>query len=388
MAILGRLPRYLVDSMSILLRMGLVLMLWVAAGRASAQMYAADLSSAEWKLAAGPFACSLTHKVPGFGQAILSRKAGGVDTLVVEAQNGVAFPVGLSGVETLPPVWRNDLLPQGLGSFKSVAGPQPIVLSAPLAAAVTAQLGKGIKVMFTSQPMVSSSSSSGIQVMRVVLEAKNFVPAYKTYQQCLDGLIPYNFAQVARTLINYAEKPTGLTPANKSDLNRVARYVKADPKVLGIFVDGHSDNAGAPEANEAVSKQESEWVSAFLVEQGVPGDKITTRWHADKFPIADNKLPAGRAQNRRVTVRLENEATRKEVEQKAAAQEAIKQAEAKQAEAKQAEVKAQPAEAVKPAAKNANVSDIIEPKHPPNGSKLTPEQINHLVEGLDRVNGK
>ncbi len=341
----------------------------VLTSSANAQMYSADLTNSEWKVSATPFACSLTHSIPVFGKAVFARKAGGAESFYLESQGKVVFPVGFAGAETLPPQWRNDLVPVPLGAFSVVAGNQPISLKTAQIAPLVTQLVAGVNVMYSSQPVTTAASTAS--VMRVVLNAKNFSAGYKSYQQCIAEIIPYSFAQVERTFINYAEKPEGLTAANKADLNKVARYIKADSKVVGVFVDGHSDNSGTPEVNEAMSKQAAEWVAAYLTAQGVAADKVTTRWHGDKFVIANNKIAAGRAQNRRVTVRLEDEAAHKEfmkkeeekrkTDEKAAAEKAI-------ADAKSAE---------------AGTSSSSSSK-----AKMTPEEINRMVEGYDLTKPK
>jgi outer membrane protein OmpA-like peptidoglycan-associated protein len=378
-------------------------------GLAQAQMYAVEMTASEWKLAATPFSCSLTHNIPTFGKAVLARKSGGADSLVLESSGKVSFPAGLTGVETLPPVWRNDLQPQGLGVVVANNSNQPLNLDASHLSPVIAQLNAGIKVMFSSQPISSPNSSAGIKVMRVVLDAKNFAPAYKNYQQCLADMIPYSLEQVARTTINYAEKPEGLTQTHKASLLRVARYLKADPKVVAVYVDGHADNRD-PEAGLAVSQQQAEAVTAYLDEQGVPADKITTRWHGDKFPLADNKTPTGRAQNRRVTVRLEDQATRAQNEKKAqqkAEAKAREEAQAKQESADKPDNKPvaetagnQKASAEKTAAAvsstRVSTSSAREPSSTDTGGridtsggrKLTPEQLNRMVEGLDVISNK
>lgn len=379
----------------------------------NAQMYAVDMAASEWKLAATPFNCSLTHTIPSFGKATLARKAGGADSLVLESNGKVTFPAGLTGVETLPPVWRNDLAPQGLGVVVANNSTQPISLDPSHLSPVIGQLNTGVKVMFTSQPTGNASSSAGLKVVRVVLEAKNFAAAYKGYQQCLADMIPYSLDQVARTSINYAEKPEGLTQTHKASLQRVARYLKADPKVVAVFVDGHADNT-APDASMAVSQQQAEAVTTYLGEQGVPGDKITTRWHGDKFPLADNKTPVGRAQNRRVTVRLEDQATRTQNEKKAqqkadekvkAEEKAKEEERIKQEQAtKQADAGKKAVEETASAQKTSETKNLARTSesgtNPPvstntsgridstAGRKLTPEQLNRLVEGLDAVTNK
>lgn len=342
---------------------------------ASAQMYTADLASSEWKLSSNPFACSLTHTIPVFGKAVFSRKAGGGETFYLESQPKVTFPGSVAGAETLPPQWRNDLVPVPLGAIKVIAGNQPITLNPAQIAPLVAQLSSGMSVMYSSQPI--ATASSGSLIMRVVLNAKNFSAGYKGYQQCVADIIPYSFAQVARTTINYAEKPEGLTAAHKAELSRVTRYIKADPNVVGVFVDGHSDNAGAPEVNEALSKQEAEWVAAYLTEQGVAATKITTRWHGDKFVIADNKTAAGRAQNRRVTVRLEDEAAHKEFMKK----EEEKRKQEEQAAQEKAKAESKPDD-------NKNATADSAAGSASSKSKMTPEEISRMVEGFDLKNPK
>ena len=341
----------------------------LAANEASAQMYSADLTNSEWTLSATPFTCSLTHSIPVFGKAVFSRKAGSAEAFYLESQGKVVFPAGIAGAETLPPLWRNDLVPVPLGAFDVVAGNQPIHLNATQIAPLVTQLTAGMNVMYSSQPVATASSSSSI--LRVVVNAKNFSAGYKSYQQCVAEIIPYSFAQVERTFINYAEKPEGLTASNKADLTKVARYVKADPKVVGVFVDGHSDNSAKPEANDAISKQAAEWVATYLTEQGVAAAKITTRWHGDKFAIANNKAAVGRAQNRRVTVRLEDEAAHKEF---------MKKEEEKRKDDEKA--------AAEKAISDAKSADVGANNSSSSKAKMTPEEISRMVEGYDLSNPK
>lgn len=320
-----------------------------------APVFAADITSADWSSTSNPFACNMTHVIPGFGKANLSHSAGNEEIFYLESQNKIIFPAGPVRIETLAPAWRSAVMPQNLGTVIAVAGVQPIRLRKNSIPQVVTQLSSGVKVMFTSSPMINKSnmdiSTGDSGVMRVVLETRNFLSAYKNYQQCVGELIDYTFSQVARLLINYPEKPQGLSAATKVELTKVARYMKADEKVLGVLIDAHSDNAEATKINEAISKQYAEWVSAYLVEKGISVSKIISRWHGEKFPIATNKTTAGRAQNRRVTVRLETALTRQENEKNAAARKAAIEAE----------------------------------KLNPGKDKMTPEDIDKIVEGLDLI---
>lgn len=381
----------------------------------TAKIYAADILNADWKTQSGSFSCLLTHHIEGFGNAVFSRKTGSGEIFYLTPQGSVVFPRGATSMDTLPPAWRSEQMPVHLGTTTAVAGDRPIKLAAADFAPLLDQLGSDAKVMFTSSAAEDAgardTSSLASGVMRVVLDPKNFAKAYKAYQQCMGVLIPYTFSQVSHLSFNYGEKAEGLNAAHKSELNKVARYVKADPEVLGVLVDAHSDNKGTAEENELISKQESEWVSAYLVLQGVESTKITARWHGDKFPVANNKTDAGRSQNRRVTVRLENETTRREAEEraiarlateereaiKAAAEEQKKQAIAaaeeekkKLAAAQEEEQKKLEAERPKrrSSAKPEHVSTKMAPRQSSQRSsnaKVTPEQISEMVDGLELI---
>lgn len=323
-------------------------------GLAKAPIFAADIMSADWKSTSNPFVCSITHIIPGFGKANLLHKAGSEEVFFIESLGEIIFPAGPTNIESLPPVWRNTVMPLNIGTITAVAGLQPITLKENNIAQVISQLSSGVKVMFTPEMSNKKHINPYIidaGIIRVVLETRNFLPAYKRYQQCISELINYTFLQVARTLIHYPENPEGLSVATKIELAKVARYMKADQKVLGILIDAHSDNSEATKINEAISKQYAEWVSVYLVAQGIAANKIASRWHGEKFPIASNATAKGRAQNRRVTVRLETKDTREENEKNAAARKAALEAE----------------------------------KLNPKKGKLTPEEIDKIVEGLDLI---
>ena len=373
-----------------------------SSGPVSTKIFAADTANADWKNQSGPFACTLTHVIAGFGSAVLTRKTGVGEVFYLSPQAPVVFPKGLATMETMPPVWRNDQMPLSLGHTTAVSGDQPVKLQANGFAPLLEQLVGGNKVMITSASYAGSSTPNSIStsagVMRVVLDPKNFPTQYKNYQHCVSELIPYTFSQVSHLSFNYPEKSDGLALASKSELNKVAKYVKVDPGVLGVLVDAHSDNKGTPEENDAKSKQQSEWVNQYLVDQGVAAEIIKSRWHGDKFPVGNNSTDAGRAQNRRVTVRLENEATRRASEEKALARtasekklEPVAKVEIEPEKLPEAEAKAEvenPQQVVKNDSKvdKANLQKIMQKSSGLSSQeKITTEQISKMVDGLDLI---
>lgn len=338
----------------LLIKLPLLVVLFSSAPLLQAQVYSASFADSRWSAQSGPFACSLTHKIPGFGSARFARNAGATEFLELR-HTSQPFPAGAVRIESMPPMWRSDTSPALLGQAQSSGG-EPLKVIANLVA-ITGTLERGTNVVFSSTQISSTGTS-----LRVALEAGNFGFAFGQYRRCIEELIPYTFDQLSRTVINYTSNADDLSAAAKSQLDKIVRYTKADSRVLGILIDAHSDKLATPEAGEEATQRQAELVTRYLIDKGVRGDTIATRWHGDKFPIADNTNKAGQAKNRRVTVRLENDTTRREMEKKIAA---IKLAEQKTAEKSAAQSSA------------SNSS-------PP----ASPQQLEQMVEEQDLTSGK
>ncbi|HVJ89263.1 MAG TPA: OmpA family protein [Labilithrix sp.] len=95
-----------------------------------------------------------------------------------------------------------------------------------------------------------------------------------------------------------------LLPDAKQRLSEVASALKDDRRTLLIV--GHTDSQGADEANEKLSAARADSVRAYLVEEGIDESRIRSEGMGEALPVADNRTPEGRANNRRVEVVLEN----------------------------------------------------------------------------------
>ncbi|MFC3116485.1 MotY family protein [Cellvibrio fontiphilus] len=323
-----------------------------------AQTYSLGFNDAQWKLQTGHFACGLSQEIPGYGKAYFGKRAGGVSFFEFrDAKKN--FPAGSVKLEAVPPQWRNDLSPQALMTL-SVS--TKLQLTGEQLKTLASALEAGTNVVF------SSAGGDGSSNLRVILDARHFATKYTSFNQCIANIIPYTFDQLSRSIIYYAEDAQALSPSAKAQLDKIVRYSKADNKVLGLLVDSHSDKRATPEEAELISQQQAQLVSDYLVEKGLPTNFVTARWHGDQFPIADNSKKAGQAKNRRITLRLENESTRKDMERRVAA-------------LKAAEEKAAAEQAAKAAA-------AAEKQTSAEASSVTPSQLEDLVERQNLTNGK
>jgi outer membrane protein OmpA-like peptidoglycan-associated protein len=94
-----------------------------------------------------------------------------------------------------------------------------------------------------------------------------------------------------------------LLPSAKRRLNEVAEALKKTQSPL--VIEGHTDSQGPADLNEELSYQRAESVRDYLAERGVDSSRIRTEGRGEDQPVASNKSPEGRANNRRVEIVIE-----------------------------------------------------------------------------------
>lgn len=92
---------------------------------------------------------------------------------------------------------------------------------------------------------------------------------------------------------------SALKPGALNVLNRVADQLKVNENV-SVTIEGHTDSTGSDDLNMTLSEQRASAVRDYLVRQGVPEGRLSTRGLGETAPVATNDTAAGRQQNRRV----------------------------------------------------------------------------------------
>jgi outer membrane protein OmpA-like peptidoglycan-associated protein len=83
-------------------------------------------------------------------------------------------------------------------------------------------------------------------------------------------------------------------------LDQVAKLLTAHPEMEKVSIEGHTDNAGKPEANLKLSQRRAEAVRDYLIKKGVAPQRLEAKGFGQERPIAPNSTAKGRATNRRV----------------------------------------------------------------------------------------
>lgn len=281
--------------------------LWVAGmalvTTAQAASYGTGLTDTEWQLEGNQFFCKFIQPIPQYGMAVFFHEAG-EDLRFYLHPTRQLMALGQAALTIEAPDWRSSALTDELGYVPVIDRRITVRVEPEYALRMMAELGNGLAPTFTRQARHGSES------IRVQLSPVGFKGYYNDYLACSAGLLPVNFNQIERTTVSYPSGGDLLDAEAQAMLDDLITYVQADDKILSLEVVGHSDNVGTRYNNRRLSERRANKVTDYLVSSGLSPDMILTDYQGDRYPIADNSTPEGRAENRRTTIlvrRLEGE---------------------------------------------------------------------------------
>jgi outer membrane protein OmpA-like peptidoglycan-associated protein len=104
---------------------------------------------------------------------------------------------------------------------------------------------------------------------------------------------------------NFKFGKASLPDEAKSKIDQMVSQMKQDPKNIYLEIEGHTDNVGAAKTNEQIGLARAEAVKKYLYDQyQIPLHKMNVISYGKEKPVAPNKTKAGRAQNRRVVIKV------------------------------------------------------------------------------------
>ncbi|VVP11708.1 hypothetical protein PS858_03342 [Pseudomonas fluorescens] len=263
---------------------------------AMALTFQTRLESIEWTVEGDKFECRLIQPITDFGSGEFVRRAGEQATFRLKAYNSMVGGGSATLLAAAAP-WQPGRGDINLGSVRIGSGNVLFNSS-------QVQAGRLISgLMDGRSPVVRHFSGDG-RVSEVRLLPVKFSKAFNDYQGCVAKLLPKNFEQVKQTQIGFPGDGLDLDAQAKSQLQVMLEFMKADPTVNHIELDGHSDNSGNRLTNRDLSRRRALAVMEFFKANGVQESQITVRFHGERYPVAPNTNAANRAKNRRVNVHL------------------------------------------------------------------------------------
>ena len=264
---------------------------------AMALTFQTRLENIEWKVEGDKFECRLIQPITDFGSGAFVRRAGEQAVFRINTYSPMLGEGSATLLAAAAP-WQPGRGDIDLGAVRIGRG-QVLFNSS------QAQAGRLFRGLLEGRsPMVRHYSREG-GVSEVRLLPVRFRQAYGDYEACTAKLLPKNFEQVRQSQIGFPGGGTELDPAARSSLQVMVEYLKADPTVNHVTLDGYSDNLGNRLTNRELSRRRALAVMNYFKENGLLESQITVRFHGEQYPLKPNTNGANRATNRRVSVRLE-----------------------------------------------------------------------------------
>jgi OmpA-OmpF porin, OOP family len=147
------------------------------------------------------------------------------------------------------------------------------------------------------------AGSRADQAQTMATQASGRIEALSTQVANLD-----NYHPVAETAVHFAFDRADLSKKSKEALDQLVAEVPNTKGYL-LVIEGNTDWVGSANYNYKLSERRAEAVVQYLSEKNIPAHKIYVIGLGKDKSAADNKTADGRAQNRRVEIRLMSNST-------------------------------------------------------------------------------
>ncbi|MBU2978079.1 OmpA family protein [Alteromonas sp. C1M14] len=278
----------------------LCLLLVSATSQSAMRQYAASVETSNWQLAnESRLQCTLSHPVPGYGNAMFVSQASKQLNMEFELDMHLlpkSFDV--AAVYSVPPSWMPGAIPKPIADM-TLRTQYNGDLPEKAAWTMLSELEKGYWPTIYYQDWYNQYDK-----VAVALNASNFLPVYRQFVNCVSQLLPYSFDDIAYTVLSYKKNSTDLTKYAEKRLAMIGEYLKEDTDLELVLLDGYTDSYGGRWNNEQLSLRRADQVKTYFTAMGVDGSRIEVSGHGEKRHISPNINSDTRALNRRVVVRL------------------------------------------------------------------------------------
>lgn len=268
---------------------------------ASYKVYEAELSESDWLFSGNPLECKLTHKVPLYGDAFFAKQAGKKQALEFKLSYKMQpiTAVKVASIQSLSPSWLPRQRPRDLGSIKILSGNHIFQATDTASWKILNELEVGRFPTFRYQGFESIQDQ-----VSVSLSAVGFKQPYDQFLDCLTSLVPYKLNELKQMTLRFDFDKYTLKESYINKLKALAAYVRYDPNLEVVFINGYTDSKGSSGYNEKLASKRIASAQKILMQHGAEANKFKTIAYGEKSPIASNRKASGRALNRRVYIKV------------------------------------------------------------------------------------
>ena len=265
---------------------------------AGALTFQTRMENIAWKVEGDQFECRLIQPIEGFGSGEFVRRAGEQPVFQLRSDSNV-LGAGTASLLAAAAPWQPGRGDINLGSVR-------MARTGVLFSSSQGQASRLINGLLDGRStVVRNYTGEAGRPMEVRVLPVSFAKAYSDYQVCASKLLPMNYDQVRQTQVGFPGGGTDLDASARARLDVILDYLKADPTVNHIELDGHSDNSGNRLTNRDLSRRRALAVADYFKAHGLTEEQITVRFHGEQYPLVKNNSAANRARNRRVNIELD-----------------------------------------------------------------------------------
>nr|WP_230385458.1 OmpA family protein [Pseudomonas sp. HD6421] len=265
---------------------------------AGALTFQTRMENVAWTVEGDQFECRLIQPIDGFGSGEFVRRAGEQPVFQLRSASNV-LGAGSATLLAAAAPWQPGRGDVNLG----------VVRMSRTGVLFTSSQGQASRLinglLDGRSTVVRNYTGEGGRAMEVRVLPVSFSKAYNDYQACAAKMLPMNFDQIRQTQVGFPGGGIELDASARARLDVILDYLKADPSVNHIELNGHSDNSGNRLTNRDTSRRRALAVADYFKAHGVPEEQIVVRFHGERYPLVRNNSAANRARNRRVNIELD-----------------------------------------------------------------------------------
>lgn len=281
-------------------RMFTLLFMTSFASTAGLRQYAATIESSDWAVSnKSRLQCTLSHSIPGYGDALFTSQASKQLNMEFELDM-LALPntYGVAAVYSVPPRWMPGQVQRVIADM-SIRKQYDGDLPEKAAWTMLTELEKGYWPTVYYQDWYNDYDK-----IAVALNASNFAKPYREFVACVSNLLPFNFEDIASTVLTYKKNSVDLTKYSQKRLAMIGEYLKEDIDLELVLLDGYSDSYGGRWNNQQLSIRRAVEIKEFFRNMGVDPSRVQVTGHGERRHVAPNTNEMSRAKNRRVVIRM------------------------------------------------------------------------------------
>ena len=261
------------------------------------QRYQSSIISSEWNVTSSPIFCELVHPIDRFGNGRFIYASGGELAFQLHVKQAAAPINNVANLYSVSPFWREPQ-ERELAQLPISEGRTPVYIGGNLALRMLHELEAGRHPTLHYKDLTSYEDD-----VVVALSSANFHKQLGVFQQCISDALPYGADEIQDTVVNFAKNKHDLSKKQLEKLKDIVLFASID-KNMQIEVHGHTDSQGRRIYNKKLSQRRAKAVEKYLLAKGVTSDQIVRRSYGESKPVDSNRTSTGRANNRRVNIRI------------------------------------------------------------------------------------